>query len=86
MAEDTFLADDLVRQLISVGEVDLLVGISSHDAPGTIGSAIRAIEDSFEQHFVRQRVVIVLMDGGDKNEDNVILWLRSIGGTNFKDC
>ncbi|MGC2766688.1 MAG: hypothetical protein WB607_14375 [Candidatus Acidiferrum sp.] len=73
MAEDTFLADDLVSQLISVGEVDLLVGISSHDSPSTIGSAIRAIEDSFQQHFVRQRVVIVLMDGGDKNEeDNVV--------------
>jgi hypothetical protein len=72
MAEDTFLTDDLVRQLMGVGEVDLLVGISSHEAPSTISATIRAIEDSFQQHFVRQRVVIVLMDGENKDGDNVV--------------
>jgi glucosylglycerate synthase len=72
MAEDTFLADELLHQLMSVGEVDLLVGISSPDQAGTMGSAIRAIEDSFQQHFVRQRVVIVQMDGGNKDGDNVV--------------
>jgi glucosylglycerate synthase len=72
MGEDTFLTDDLVRQLMGVGEVDLLVGISSQDSASAIGPAIRAIEDSFQQHFVRQRVVIVLMDGESKDGDNVV--------------
>lgn len=72
MGEDTFLTDDLVRQLMGVGEVDLLVGISSQDSANAIGPAIRAIEDSFQQHFVRQRVVIVLMDGESKDGDNVV--------------
>jgi len=72
MGEDTFLADDLVRQLMSVGEVDLLVGISSREAASTISPTVRAIEDSFQQHFVRQRVVIVLMDGGSKDENKVL--------------
>jgi glucosylglycerate synthase len=72
MVEDTFLADDLLRQLISVGEVDLLVGISSHNSSNHIGQAVRAIEQSFQQHFVRQRVVIVLLEGGEKNEDGVV--------------
>jgi hypothetical protein len=72
LAEDTFLADDLLRQLMSVGEADLLVGISSHNAANKISHAMRAIEQSFQQNFVRQRVVIVNVDGGDKDEDGVI--------------
>jgi hypothetical protein len=66
LAEDTFLADDLLRQLMSVGEVDLLVGVSCHNAPQKLGEAVQAIERSFQQFFVRQRVVIVNIDGGDK--------------------
>jgi glucosylglycerate synthase len=69
MAEETFLTDDLLRQLMSVGEVDLLVGVSAHYAANTIGEAVRAIEQSFQQHFIRQRVVIVILDGGGKGED-----------------
>ncbi|MGB7729894.1 MAG: hypothetical protein WBL50_17825 [Candidatus Acidiferrum sp.] len=70
MAEDTFLADDLLRQLMSVGEVDLLVGISTHNAANPVRQAVQAIEQSYQQHFIRQRVVIVLMDGSeDKDGD-----------------
>ncbi|MGB9423423.1 MAG: hypothetical protein WBQ61_06505 [Candidatus Acidiferrum sp.] len=64
MAEETFLADDLLRQLMSVGEVDLLVGVSAFAAPDAVASTVQAIEQSFQQHFGRQRVVIVLMDNG----------------------
>jgi glucosylglycerate synthase len=73
MAEDTFLPDDLLRQLVSVGEVDLLVGISSQEAPDTVGQAVRAIEQSFQQHFVRQRVVIVLLDGGNQDGNGIAI-------------
>jgi hypothetical protein len=69
LAEETFLADDLLRQLMSVGEVDLLVAISSHDAAHTIGHAVQAIEQSVQQNFVRERVVIVNVSGGDKGQD-----------------
>ena len=31
LVEETFLDDDFLRQLMSVGEVDLLVGIPSHN-------------------------------------------------------
>lgn len=65
MAEDTILADDLIRQLISVGEVDLLVGISSHSNAIAAGQAFHAIEQSFHKTFTRQRAVIVNVHGGD---------------------
>lgn len=67
MADDIFLSDDLLRQLMSVGEVDLLVGISSHDAGNTISPAVNAIEQAFRQYFVRQRVAIVHMGPSDKD-------------------
>jgi glucosylglycerate synthase len=69
MADDTFLADDLLRQLMSVGEVDLLVGISSHAAADAVSPAVNAIEQAFHQFFVRQRVVIVNMGAGGKDGD-----------------
>jgi hypothetical protein len=68
LAEDTFLADDLLRQLMGVGEVDLLVGISSHNNASMTSNALRAIERCFQQQFTRQRAVIVNVCGGDKDE------------------
>ena len=53
LAEDSFLSDDLLRQLISVGEVDLLVGIPSHNNAETIGHTVEAIEESFQRAFPR---------------------------------
>jgi glucosylglycerate synthase len=64
LAEDTFLDDDFLRQLMSVGEVDLLVGIPTHNNAATIGQTVHTIEDSFQQSFVRDRVVIVNVDAG----------------------
>ncbi|HXM93387.1 MAG TPA: hypothetical protein VOA64_03900 [Candidatus Dormibacteraeota bacterium] len=69
MAEDTFLSDDLLRQLMSVGEVDLLVGITSHSSAQAIRQAMQVIEQSFQQNFVRQRVVIVNIDGGGPKDE-----------------
>jgi len=57
---------------MSVGEVDLLVGMSSHSAANTVRQALDAIEASFQRNFVRQRVVIVNVGGGDKDEDGVV--------------
>ena len=70
LADDTFLDDDLLRQLMGVGEVDLLVGISSHSNANTTGQALRAIERSFQQHFTRQRAVIVNASGGNQDESD----------------
>jgi hypothetical protein len=67
LADDIFLGDDLLRQLMSVGEVDLLVAIPTYNNAGTIGQAVQAIEDSYQQNFVRDRVVILNVDGGSSD-------------------
>ncbi len=64
MAEDTFLSDDLLRQLMSVGEVDLLVGVTSHSSASAMRQAARTIESSLQKNFVRQRAAIISVDGG----------------------
>ncbi len=64
MADETFLSDDLLRQLMSVGEVDLLVGILSHSSANTMRRAAHYVEKSLQQNFVRQRVAIISVDGG----------------------
>ncbi len=68
MADDIFLGDDLLRQLMSVGEVDLLVAIPTYNNAGTVAQAVQSIEDSYQQNFVRDRVVILIVDGGSSDQ------------------
>src|SRR6201981_3718908 len=67
LVEETFLDDNFLRQLMSVGEVDLLVGIPSHNNAKTISQTVVTVEESFQQNFGRDRVVIVNVDGGSKD-------------------
>jgi glucosylglycerate synthase len=64
LADETFLSDDLLRQLMSVGEVDLLVGVLSHSSANTMRRAAHYVEKSLQQNFVRQRVAIISVEGG----------------------
>jgi hypothetical protein len=68
LAEETFLGDDFLRQLMSVGEVDLLVAIPTFNNADTIGQTIQAIEESYQQNFIRDRVVILNVDGGSTDK------------------
>jgi hypothetical protein len=49
---------------MSVGEVDLLVAIPSYNNADTIGQTVQAVEESYQQNFIRDRVVILNVDGG----------------------
>jgi glucosylglycerate synthase len=73
LVEETYLDDNFLRQLMSVGEVDLLVGIPSHNNAKTIGQAVITIEESFQQNFLRERVVIVNADGGSRDSTSDVL-------------
>jgi hypothetical protein len=73
LAEETFLEDGFLRQLMSVGEVDLLVGIPSYNNAATMGQTIATIEESFQQNFVRDRVCILNVDGGSSDDTRNVL-------------
>jgi glucosylglycerate synthase len=73
LTDEAFLTDEFLRQLMSVGEVDLLVGICSHNNAKTIGLTVATIEDSFRRHFSRDRVVIVNVDVGSRDGTSEIV-------------
>ena len=67
MAEETLLTDDFLRQLINVGEVDILVGLRTHNNAKTIEPVIRAIQAGILKCFPRERAVIINADGGSQD-------------------
>jgi glycosyltransferase involved in cell wall biosynthesis len=67
LAEETLLTDDFLRQLINVGEVDIVVGLPTHNNAKTIDPVIRAIQAGILKCFPRERVVIINADGGSQD-------------------
>jgi glucosylglycerate synthase len=67
LAEESFLSDDFLRQLINVGEVDILVGFPTHNNAKTIGSIVHTIQSSIIRSFPRERAVIINADGGSRD-------------------
>ena len=67
MAEETLLADAFLRQLINVGEVDILVALRTHNNAKTIEPVIRAIQAGILKCFPRERAVIINADGGSQD-------------------
>jgi glycosyltransferase involved in cell wall biosynthesis len=67
LAEEALLADDFLRQLINVGEVDILVGLRTHNNAKTIEPVMRAIQTGILKCFPRERAVIIDADGGSQD-------------------
>ena len=67
LADESVFTDDFLRQLINVGEVDILVGLPTHNNARTIGSIVEAIQDGILKTFPRQRAAIVNADGGSRD-------------------
>ena len=67
LAEESLLTDDFVRQLINVGEVDILVGLPTHNNAKTIGPIIQTIQSGLLRGFPRERAVIINADGGSRD-------------------
>jgi len=65
--EESFLSDDFLRQLISVGDVDLLVGISSHNRRDTVRQFVPAVEEGLLRNFKRERIALVHVDMGSRD-------------------
>lgn len=78
MAEETLLTDEFLRQLINVGEVDVLVGVPTHNNSRTIAPVIRAIQAGILKCFGRERVVIINADGGSQDGTPEIVTSASI--------
>ena len=51
LAEESFLTDDFLRQLIDVGEVDILVGLPTHNNAKTVGPIVHTIQNGILSGF-----------------------------------
>jgi len=67
LAEETLLTDDFLRQLINVGEVDILVGLPTHNNAKTVEPVIQAVQAGILKCFPRERAVIINADGGSQD-------------------
>lgn len=78
LAERSILNDDFLRQLISVGEVDLLVGLPTFNNAKTLGTVVQAIRAGLLKHFPRERAVIINVDGGSRDSTPELVKAASI--------
>ena len=67
MADENLLTDEFLRQLITVGEVDLLIGLPTHNNARTVEPVIRAVQSSILKSFPRERAVLINPDGGSQD-------------------
>jgi hypothetical protein len=78
LAEESILTDDFLRELINVGEVDILIGVPTYNHAGTVGQVVQAIRAGLLQYFPRQRAVIINADGGSKDATQELVRAASI--------
>jgi len=79
LAETSFLTDDFLGQLISVGEVDILVGVPTHNNAKTIGSIVETIQAGILTFFPRERAAIINADGGSRDGTRQLVISAAIG-------
>jgi hypothetical protein len=79
LAEESFLTDDFLGQLISVGEVDILVGVPTCNNAKTIGSIVETIQAGILAFFPRERAAIINTDGGSRDGTPELVVSAAIG-------
>src|SRR5690348_2349378 len=78
LAGEMLLTDDFLRQLINVGEVDILVGLPTHNNAKTIDTVVRAIQAGILKCFPRERAAIINADGGSQDGTPELVMKASI--------
>src|SRR5437762_10271223 len=77
-SETSILSDDFIRELINVGEVDILVGVPTYNDGRTVGQVVQAVRAGLLQYFPRERVVIINADGGSRDGTQDLVRAASI--------
>ncbi|HEU5401432.1 MAG TPA: hypothetical protein VFU86_08750 [Terriglobales bacterium] len=67
MADESVLSDEFLRQIMNVGEVDLLVALPTHNRAGTIANVVQAVRLGLLSAFPRERAVLLIADFGSRD-------------------
>ncbi|HEY7097806.1 MAG TPA: hypothetical protein VH437_13860 [Terriglobales bacterium] len=78
MPEGSILSDDFLRELINVGEVDILVGLPTYNDAKTVAQVVQAIRTGLLNYFPRQRAAIINVDGGSRDPSQDLVRAASI--------
>jgi glucosylglycerate synthase len=78
LADESILSDDLLRQLINVGEVDILVGVPTYNHAKTIGQVVQVVRAGLLKYFPRERTAILNADGGSRDGTAELVQAASI--------
>jgi len=63
----TTLSDELLSELMAVGQVDVLVGLPTLNHSDSVGPVVRAAHVAFNRELARERTVLVNVDGGSSD-------------------
>ena len=78
MPETSILSDGFIRELINVGQVDIVVGLPTHNDAHTVGPVVQAIRAGLLKCFPRARAVIINADGGSADGTQDLIRAASI--------
>jgi len=67
LADESVLSDEFLRQLINVGEVDLLVALPTHNRAATIANVVQAVRVGLLNVFPRERAALLIADFGSRD-------------------
>ncbi|PYV80226.1 MAG: hypothetical protein DMG93_19350 [Acidobacteria bacterium] len=83
MPETSILSDDFIRELMNVGEVDIVVGVPTYNDAAAVGQVVQAVRAGLLQYFPRARAVIVNADGGSRDGTQELVRAASISDLNI---
>ena len=83
MSDDSILTDEFLRQLINVGEADILVGVPTYNNAATVGHVVQTIRAGLLKYFPRERAVIINADGGSRDQTPDLVRGASISDTQY---
>jgi len=83
LPDGSILSDDFIRELINVGQVDILVAVPTHNHGQTVGPVVQAVRAGLLQYFPRARAVIINADGGSTDGTQDLVRAASINDANI---
>jgi hypothetical protein len=78
LPDGSILSDNFIRELINVGQVDILVAVPTYNHGQTVGPVVQAIRAGLLQCFPRARAVIINADGGSNDGTQDLIRAASI--------
>ena len=79
---ESILSDAFIRELINVGQVDIVVAVPTYNHGQTVGQVVQAVRAGLLQYFPRARAVIINADGGSNDGTQELVRAAAISDVN----